>query len=160
METGKKLNEGTNQTPNKEKEEVLERGKIEKVGGPIELEKARSWSDNYIRANRGETISHLFGREVIEKLLKQKGCAGIRIYYGYSDHDRNKRQLILVGADKYGNNQLPGKKPRINAKSENATEDESLLALGENDRDDDYNLYDQSWPCPGTSGCPSNGLSI
>ena len=157
METEKKSNEVTDQKLNKEL--TLEHGKVEKAGGPIDLEKAKEWTDNYMRANRGETISHLFGREVIEKILRQKNCAGIRIYYATSEHDRGKRQLILVGTDRFGKDQLPGKKVNANQASGGQEDDESLLALPEEVSHDDFEIFDQSWPCPGTNGCPSNGLS-
>ncbi|WP_419801172.1 hypothetical protein [Mucilaginibacter sp.] len=144
METEKKPNPGPEQGLNKET--VLERGKIEKIGGPIELEKVRNWTHNYRRMNDKDTTSHLFGRKVIEKLLAQKDCQGIRMHYCIDD--TGKKQLVLSGVDHFGNNQLPREKQAT--KTENKTQ--LLPAIAGND---DYELVDQSWPCPGTQGCSS-----
>ena len=57
-----------------------------------------------------ETRAHFFGRQIIEKILAQPGCMGIRIYYAIDD--KGKKQLILVGADEKGGNQWPSVKPK------------------------------------------------
>ena len=144
METEKKPNPGPEQ--GLDKETVLERGKIEKIGGPIELEKVINWKHNYSMINDKYTTSHLFGRKVIEKLLAQKDCQGIRMHYCIDD--MGKKQLVLSGVDQFGNNQLPRGKQAT--KTENKTQ--LLPAIAGND---DYELVDQSWPCPGTQGCSS-----
>jgi len=148
METEKKPNTETDQSL--EKESIIIRGEIEKVGGPIPLEKARKWNQNYRRMNSKDTTSHLFGKEVFEKLLRQKNCAGIRIHYCIDD--TGKKQLVLCGVDHNGNDQLPHKTQMLNT---GASPHALNAALG----DDEYELFDQSWPCPGTKGCPSNDLT-
>lgn len=143
METEKKPNLENQEV---EKEIIFERGKIEKVGGPIELEKVRKWTQNYRRMNDKDTTSHLFGRKVIEKLLAQKDCQGIRIHYCVDD--MGKKQLVLSGVDHFGNNQLPHGKQALKT-------DDKHQALTATVSNDDYELVDQSWPCPGTQGCSS-----
>lgn len=150
METEKNSNTAVDQMP--DKESIIVRGEIEKVGGPIELEKARKWNQNYRRINSKDTTSHMFGREVFEKLLRQKDCQGIRIHYCLDD--MGKKQLILSGVDHFGNDQLPHKTQTLKANAEY----EGLNAAAD-DLNDDNQLYDQSWPCPGTKGCPSNDLT-
>lgn len=62
------------------------------------LETAAQWTKNYrdtIKA--GETISHFFGKNIIQQILDQDGCMGIRIYYALDEN--GKKQLIIVGAD-------------------------------------------------------------
>ncbi len=54
------------------------------------------------------TKAHFFGREIIEKILRQPDCVGIRIYYALDDE--GQKQLILVGADEKGNNLWPSTK--------------------------------------------------
>jgi len=68
-----------------------------KEGGAITLKQGAALTAEYRRKNPGETIAHFFGREILQDLLNQEGCMGIRIYYGL-DGDGNK-ELVLVGAD-------------------------------------------------------------
>lgn len=150
METENNLNSGLEQTANKDS--IIQKGEIDCVGGPIPLEKARKWNQNYRRMFAKDTTSHLFGRGVIEKILRQKNCAGIRIHYCIDDS--GKKQLVLSGVDHNGNDQLP----RGMQASKADTEPHALQAAGE-DQGNDNQLYDQSWPCPGTRGCPSNDLA-
>lgn len=146
METEKEPNAGLGQ--NLDKEFIFERGKIEKVGGPIELEKVRKWTQNYRRKNDKDTTSHLFGRRIIEKLLAQKDCQGIRMHYCIDD--MGKKQLVLSGVDHMGNDQLPHATQMLKANNNV----HALQAAGE-DQGNDNMLVDQSWPCPGTQGCSS-----
>ena len=46
----------------------------------------------------GGTDSQFFGRDILEQILNQKGCAGIRIYYG-QDPKGTDQKLVIVGAD-------------------------------------------------------------
>lgn len=150
MEPEKNLTDGADQSPNQEI--IFDRGKIEKVGGPIALEKAQLWTKNYRNRNSDVTTSHLFGIEVIQKILKQTNCAGIRIHYAIDD--AGKRQLILSGVDHYGYDQLPSKKDMPKAGTQHHAAQANTAAFN-----NDNELYDQSWPCPGTNGCPANELT-
>ncbi len=47
-----------------------------------------------------------FHREIVDKILSQSGCAGIRIYYGKTDDA--KPTLIIVGIDAAGNDLVDG----------------------------------------------------
>lgn len=58
--------------------------------------KAETWTAAYRTANPGETIAHFFGRDILEDILKQNNCKGIRIYYGLNN---GTKKLLLVGAD-------------------------------------------------------------
>lgn len=131
------------------------KGNLEKVGGPISLEKVRLWTNNYRKINDKDiTTSHFFGREVIEKILAQTGCVGIRIHYAVDD--RNHKQLILSGVDKTGKDQQPN---RVHKTHENTIHLAATAQPAAAAANNDYELYDQSWPCPGTNGCPSNDLN-
>jgi hypothetical protein len=75
-------------------------------GAAIELAQAVSWTTNYrTKAEPGvEGVvikAHFFGREILQKLLEQEGCMGIRMYYARDE--RGQKQLVLVGADAEGN---------------------------------------------------------
>lgn len=136
-----------------EQEQIVEhsdfrKGNLEKVGGLIPLEKVRLWTNNYRRMNDKDiTTSHFFGREVIEKILRQKGCAGIRMHYAVDD--RGHKQLILSGVDKIGKDQLPNQMHTTQANINHA----APMAEPAGDIDNNDGFYDQSWPCPETKGC-------
>jgi hypothetical protein len=66
-------------------------------GAPIALTTAADWTAAYRSANPGTTIAHFFGDKIIQDILAQEGCVGIRMYYGIDTDGAS--QLILVGAD-------------------------------------------------------------
>lgn len=74
-------------------------------GNPIELEVAARWTANYRSAQTNTddtpTKAHFYGREVLQQLLEQACCMGIRIYYALDE--QGQKQLVLVGADAEGN---------------------------------------------------------
>lgn len=65
-------------------------------GEPIELDVAAEWTARYRAANNG-VYAHFFGRNILQDILDQDGCMGIRIYYALDDEGVS--QLILVGAN-------------------------------------------------------------
>lgn len=65
-------------------------------GAAIELDTAVEWTARY-RATGGAIRAHFFGRDILEEILAQEDCMGIRMYYGL-DKD-GVSQLILVGAN-------------------------------------------------------------
>lgn len=75
------------------------------VGDPIDLETAKLWASNYRGKNQGETRSHFFGLEIIQQILNESGCVGIRIYYAIDE--KGEKKLLLVGVDAEGKDILP-----------------------------------------------------
>lgn len=76
-------------------------------GAPITLATAATWTANYRSTIAPtETRAHFFGRDILEKILTQEDCMGIRIYYALND--AGEKQLILVGADTQENDQTSG----------------------------------------------------
>lgn len=67
-------------------------------GEKITLTDASNWTATY-RANMGtgDPKGHFIGKDLIEEILAQSGCKGIRVYYGIDDSD--EKVLIFVGAD-------------------------------------------------------------
>lgn len=65
-------------------------------GEQINLQTAAAWTANY-RQTGAVIRAHFFGRDILEDILEQDGCMGIRIYYALDDN--GTRQLILVGAN-------------------------------------------------------------
>lgn len=105
-------------------------------GDPLDIATAKKWTSNFrSKANASdEILAHYFGFEIIQKILGQEGCVGIRIYYALDDNGEKK--LLLVGVDSKGENLLP-------------------LEGGRTSDDGDV-VADYSYPCP--DYCPGNGL--
>lgn len=67
-------------------------------GAPIELEKAAEWTANYRQTISSDGIkAYFFGKDILNSILTQDGCMGIRIYYAIDG--TGKQQMVLVGAD-------------------------------------------------------------
>ncbi|MCZ8021876.1 MAG: hypothetical protein O9302_14770 [Cyclobacteriaceae bacterium] len=94
------------------------------AGGKISKKQAREWVARYRKENEGNPkvlYSETFDKDLIQELLNEPGCAGIRIYN--SIDDEGKLQLILVGVDSNGKNILP-------SNEESTSEAEILLEFG------------------------------
>lgn len=94
-------------------------------GGRIDLATARQWAQNHRTANPTALRSHYFGRDVLDQILAQPGCTGIRVYYTLND--KQEKQLLIAGVDSKGNTQLPAS---------------PAITPGEN------SIMDFSFPCP------------
>ena len=145
-----------------------------KEGSEIELNVAAEWTKNHRSRNRGGIISQFFGIEILQRLLQQPNCMGIRIYYANS-HPLNGWQrfilaianflikvvadaegemhFILTGVTKEGLDQIPGSGPgaapqvfKSNAAPLTAKAEEGIVV-------------EQAHPCPGSVGCPKNVLT-
>lgn len=75
-------------------------------GAPIDLTTASEWTANYRDENPDGIKAHFFGKDILETILAQEGCMGIRIFY--AKDAEGTQQLILVGADADENNQVQG----------------------------------------------------
>jgi hypothetical protein len=75
-------------------------------GSPIELELAARWTRNYRENHPDETISQFFGKEILEKILAQKNCLGIRFYYAFDQPKGGKKHLIIAGVMSDGSDQI------------------------------------------------------
>lgn len=71
-------------------------------GGPIAGATAKQWIDNYQGTHPGELKAVFFGRNVIEQILAQPECIGMRIYFG--QNETGEKKLILVGSKADGKN--------------------------------------------------------
>jgi hypothetical protein len=72
-------------------------------GAPETRAKAETWTAAYRTASPGETKGHFIGKDIINDILEQVGCMGIRIYYGL---DNGTKKLLLVGTDAAENDML------------------------------------------------------
>ena len=77
------------------------------VGKPISKEIAERWIQNHRdkHPHKDEIRARFFGTDIIEEILHQDKCVGIRIYYATSDE--GEKQLLLVGTREDGTNIWP-----------------------------------------------------
>lgn len=70
------------------------------------LETAAEWTANYRSANPNDIKAHFFGKNILNEILAQPGCVGIRVYHALDS--AGVKQMIMVGADKYENDLFNG----------------------------------------------------
>jgi hypothetical protein len=51
-------------------------------------------------------IAQYFGKDIVNKILAQPGCVGVRMYYG--KQASGKPGVIIIGVDKYGKDMVAG----------------------------------------------------
>lgn len=149
---------------------------------PIDLKQAAEWTRNYRERYPNEVISYFFGINIIKEIIHQEGCIGLRIYYANSKplnsfqkfvllisnflrtivNAEGEKHLIVVGSDKFGNDQLPGDSSSLGndqsaLKKENEESSKKVMYSSEK-RVQQYIIAEQASPCPGP-GCPKNALS-
>ena len=65
-------------------------------GEQVTLNEASAWTENFRETiTHGDTLGHFFGKDIINKILDQPGCMGIRIYYGLEEN--GAKNLVLAG---------------------------------------------------------------
>lgn len=72
----------------------------EDIGYELGAKMIKNWHDQ----NPDDVLASFTGREIIEKILAQPGCTGIRMFNAINE--LGVKQLVLVGADINGNNIL------------------------------------------------------
>lgn len=75
-----------------------------KEGGVISLSEGSTMTAEYRHQNPDKLKGHFFGKDILNKILEQEGCMGIRIYYGIDSE--GVQQLVLAGADNEENDIL------------------------------------------------------
>lgn len=70
------------------------------VGEEISHELAADFIKAYEKAYPGEKRGYHLGRNIIDQILAQPGCVGMRFYYGLNEDGR--KTLVYVGTDAYG----------------------------------------------------------
>lgn len=105
-------------------------------GSEWDLEEASAWTKNHREKHPDHPVSHFYGKEILQKILAQEGCMGIRFYHAYDHH--GKKHLILTGATADGEDML------------NTTATDGLQP---------HIVGQAGTPCPGGAGCPTNSLT-
>lgn len=76
-------------------------------GAVVPLADASRWTANFRKANPSdEIIAQFFGKNQLLKILNQKGCVGIRFYYGTGDD--GIKNIVAVGASSDQNDMVNG----------------------------------------------------
>jgi hypothetical protein len=146
-----------------------------KEGAEIELSIAAEWTKNHRERHPHNSISQFFGNQILQKLLDQPGCLGIRIYYANSQKlngwqkfilsisnflkksiagAAGEDHFILVGATAEGLDMLP-KDNKVDT-SEAYTR---MTATADSSSSGSGTVVEQAHPCPGSAGCPKNVLT-
>jgi len=74
---------------------------VAQIGEAIPHELGLQMINDYQSANPADTKSLHIGRNIIEAILSQPGCAGIRFYQAYNEV--GEKTLVYVGVDEYNN---------------------------------------------------------
>lgn len=72
----------------------------------ITLEQGSTMTKAYRDANPNDIKGHCYQKEIIQNLLNQEGCEGIRIYYALNAE--GKKQLVIVGKNAEGSDMTAG----------------------------------------------------
>jgi hypothetical protein len=80
--------------------ELLTQKDYAAVGKEISHEMAREFTQAFKAAHPNENPGYHLGRNIIEKILAQPGCAGIRFYYGFNAE--GQKTLVYMGMDASG----------------------------------------------------------
>lgn len=76
-------------------------------GAVITLAQGAEMTANYrATINVGDTIGHAVGKNLVNAILNQSGCLGIRFYYAINK--KGEKQLVAVGVDSNGNDLSEG----------------------------------------------------
>jgi hypothetical protein len=74
------------------------------VGEEIGVELGAQMISSYRQANATDTIGYFVGRNILEQVLAQPGCVGIKFYNAYNE--AGSKTLVYVGVNAEGNNML------------------------------------------------------
>jgi hypothetical protein len=76
-------------------------------GAVITLAEGAEMTANYrATINVGDTIGHAVGKNLVNAILNQTGCMGIRLYYAINS--KGEKQLVLVGVNSDGDDMSQG----------------------------------------------------
>lgn len=73
-------------------------------GGAITLSNGAAMTKEHRLRNPTALKARFFGKEILNQILEQEGCMGIRFYFG-QDED-GVRELVICGADQYEDDML------------------------------------------------------
>jgi hypothetical protein len=75
-------------------------------GKTITLTDAATLTAAHRSANPNARLGHFMGKDILNSILAQSGCMGIRMYHGVDS--AGKRELVFVGVDANENDMTSG----------------------------------------------------
>ena len=73
---------------------------LAQVGEEVGLELGTQMIKNYRQANPTDVQWYMVGKEIIENILSQPGCVGLKFYNAYNE--AGEKTLVYVGIDQNG----------------------------------------------------------
>jgi hypothetical protein len=73
---------------------------LAQVGEEVGLELGTQMVTNYRQANPTDVQWYMIGREIMEKILAQPGCVGMKFYNAYNE--AGEKTLVYVGINQDG----------------------------------------------------------
>ncbi len=75
-------------------------------GSQITLQDGAVMTASHRAANPNARLGHFMGKDILNQILAQAGCMGIRMYHGLDT--RGNRELVFVGVDANENDMTSG----------------------------------------------------
>lgn len=88
------------------------------VGAEVGVELGAQMISSYRQANPTDTVGYFIGRNILEQVMAQPGCVGIKFYNAYNE--AGAKTLVYVGINAAGNDMLSIASVNTNGKLEAA----------------------------------------
>jgi hypothetical protein len=82
------------------KNQLLTSKKVAAIGEEIGLELGTQFIKDYHTANPADARYYVIGRNILDEILAQPGCVGIRFYNAYNE--AGEKTLVYVGLNEQG----------------------------------------------------------
>ena len=83
------------------KNQLLTRKNVASIGEEIGLELGTQFIKDYQISNPADVQYYVIGRDIIDEILAQPGCVGMRFYNSYNE--MGEKTLVYVGLNSEGN---------------------------------------------------------
>lgn len=123
---------------------------------PLDLRTAARWTATDRERNAQlarQPQAYFFGRKIIDRILAQPGCVGLRVHSA-TDPDTGQRHLLITGVDERQNDQLPP----LDAAPRPLRPAALGASAAEQPADPDFVIAEMAIPCPNQCG-DSNPLN-
>ena len=74
--------------------------KVAAIGEEVGVELGTQMVKSYQQANPSDVHSYLIGRNIIDQILAQPGCVGVKFYNAYNEN--GEKTLVYLGVDLNG----------------------------------------------------------
>jgi len=80
--------------------ELLTKVDVSSIGEEISHELASDFVNSYVNAHPGDVLHYTIGRNILDQILAQPGCVGIRFFNALNEV--GQKTLVYVGVDAAG----------------------------------------------------------